>query len=117
MDGRVLGLSSVGFSYRQIQKVLADNGFERSLGYISNVVNCKGKNRLALAKNQIHTRTRTKKIRTPKFVLDVSKLVMKPNPMTQAAIARRKGCSTATISRTIRQDLGLMAKKSHIKRN
>ena len=111
VDGRVLGLSEAGFTYRQIQKVLQDNGHKRSLGYISNVVNCKGKNRLALARNEIHRRSRQDKIRTAKFALSVSKLVLKSEPMTQAAIARRKRCSTATISRTIRQDLGLIAKK------
>ena len=61
VDGRVLGLHSAGFKYRQIQKILSENGFERSLGYISNVVNCKGKNRLASAKGQMHQRCRTKK--------------------------------------------------------
>ena len=111
VDGRVLGLHSAGFQYRQIQKNLSQNGFKRSLGYISNVVNCKGKNRLAIAKGQIHQRCRAKKIRTPRFILEVSKLVMTPNPKTQANIARQKRCSVATISRVIRKDLGLMAKK------
>ena len=111
MEGRVLELHSAGFTYREIKKILADNGIERSLGLRSNVINCVGANRQAKAKNIRHERVRMKPVRTPEFVLDVSNLILRPNPPAQRQISVRKRCSLATVNRSIRKDLGFIAKK------
>ena len=105
IEARVLSLRKSGFTYSQIKTILKAYGCDRGFSYISNVINCKDKVRHALAENKIPYNDRRSArggVTSPRFLLEVSKLMLKPKPVHPSQMRR---CSTAIIKCIIINDL------------
>ena len=87
-------------------------GWRVSEGTVTNIINCKGKKREAERKGEIFGhKPHPRSVRNKQLVSQVTHMVDMDNPPSQRSIARHLHVSKGTISRVIRQDLKMEAKR------
>jgi hypothetical protein len=108
LEGYVTVLSEERYSYQQIIKQCKSRGYGISKKVIYNLLNLKGKKRIAESKNEkMAAKPHPKAVRTHVNITKVKSLILKENPATQRSIASKLGMSSATVSKIIHKDLKL----------
>lgn len=111
VEGKILALAAEGIAYRAILKRLKAENINLTIGTISNVINRKGKKRLASDSGEKFELDRVRIKRTPAMVSTIKNMCQRKSVPTQESMAKVLGCSIATVNQVIHEDLALKTRK------
>jgi len=114
LETMVKTLSKEGYSYSQVKKKVALENYTISRQSISNILNLKGKKRVATALGEPKPKNNSTPFkRTPEKIEQVRRLVDKKNPESYRSISNQTDLALSTICKIIHRDLNLTTRKKY----